>query len=188
MKIEPTSIPDVKIIIPDRYVDPRGFFSETYSQPKLAALGVDLTFVQENHSLSAKSGVVRGLHYQLPPFAQDKLLRVTRGAIFDVAVDIRPGSPTFGQCIAEKISAADWRQLLIPVGFAHGFCTLEPDTEVLYKVTSVYAPQHERGILWNDPDLKIPWPIAASDAILSDKDSKNPTWRESKRSLADIKW
>lgn len=178
MKVEPTDIADVRIITPARFADERGFFSETYSRTRLAASGIHITFVQDNHSLSVAQGVVRGLHYQIAPFAQDKLVRVTRGAIFDVAVDLRRGSPTFGRHVGMTLSAENARQVLIPVGFAHGFCTLEPNTEVLYKVSADYAPQCDRGILWNDADLAIPWPVNATAAIVSAKDAKNPRWRD----------
>lgn len=130
--------------------------------------------MQDNHSLSAEKGVLRGLHYQLAPMAQDKLVRVVRGAILDVAVDIRPGSPTFGKHVAELISAENWRQIFVPIGFAHGFVTLEPNTEVLYKVTNFYSPQHERGIRWNDPALKIDWRIDPASAVLSKRDTEHP--------------
>ncbi|MBP2303240.1 dTDP-4-dehydrorhamnose 3,5-epimerase [Azospirillum picis] len=174
MDIAALAIPEVKIIRPKKFGDHRGFFSETYSKRAFEAAGLMLEFVQDNQSLSAEIGTVRGLHYQLPPFAQDKLLRVVRGAVFDVAVDIRRDSPTFGQHVSAVISAAEWNQILIPVGFAHGFCTLEPDTEVIYKVTNLYSPEHDRGLLWNDPDLGIDWPVAAGAARLSDKDHNNP--------------
>ncbi|MEW6252577.1 MAG: dTDP-4-dehydrorhamnose 3,5-epimerase [Planctomycetota bacterium] len=169
-----TRIPAVKLLIPKRFADPRGFFSETYNARRLAEVGIDLHWVQDNHSLSTERGVVRGLHFQLPPFAQDKLVRVTRGRIFDVAVDLRRSSPTYGQHVAAELSAQEWNQILVPVGFAHGFCTLEPDTEVLYKVTNYYAPEHDAGLLWNDPDLAIPWPIAPEEALLSEKDQRQP--------------
>lgn len=178
MDIAALAIPDVKIIRPKKFGDHRGFFSETYSKRAFEAAGLLLDFVQDNQSLSAEAGTVRGLHYQTPPFAQDKLLRVVRGAVFDVAVDIRRDSPTFGQHVSAVISAADWNQILVPVGFAHGFCTLEPNTEVIYKVTNFYSPQHDRGILWNDPDLGIAWPVGAGQALLSDKDLKNPRLSE----------
>lgn len=174
MDIVDLALPDVKIIRPKKFGDHRGFFSETYNKNSFAAAGLDLTFVQDNHSLSAEVGTVRGLHFQLPPFAQDKLVRVVRGAILDVAVDIRKGSPTYGRHVSAVISAAEWNQILVPVGFAHGFCTLEPDTEVLYKVTNFYSPAHDRGLLWNDPDLGIDWPVAADQAQLSDKDRVHP--------------
>lgn len=174
MDIVELAIPDVKIIRAKKFGDHRGFFSETYSKRVFDDAGLAFDFVQDNQSLSAVVGTVRGLHFQLAPFAQDKLLRVTRGAVFDVAVDIRRGSPTFGQHVSAIVSAAEWNQILIPIGFAHGFCTLEPDTEVLYKVTNFYSPQHDRGLLWNDPELGIDWPVAADKAQLSDKDRKHP--------------
>jgi len=180
VQVMATEIEDVKLIVSRIHRDHRGFFSETYNKAALAALGVNLEFVQDNHSLSVERGVVRGLHFQTPPFAQDKLVRVIRGAIFDVAVDIRRGSPTYGKHVARLISAADWNQFLVPIGFAHGFCTLEPDTEVIYKVTNYYSPEHDRGMLWNDADLGIAWPIAEGEAILSDKDRKQPRFRELK--------
>ena len=173
-----TEIADLKMIVPRIHRDHRGFFSETYSKAGLSALGVKLEFVQDNHSLSVERGVVRGLHFQIPPFAQDKLVRVIRGSIFDVAVDLRRSSQTYGKHVARVISAVDWNQFLVPVGFAHGFCTLEANTEVIYKVTNYYAPEHDRGILWNDADLGIAWPIAEGEAILSDKDRKQPRFRE----------
>lgn len=169
-----TEILDVKLIVPRIHRDQRGFFSETYNRADLAAVRVNLDFVQDNHSLSVERGVVRGLHFQIPPFAQDKLVRVIRGSVFDVAVDIRRGSPTYGKHVARVISAAEWNQFLVPVGFAHGFCTLEANTEVIYKVTNYYSPEHDRGVLWNDPELGIAWPIAEAEAILSDKDRELP--------------
>lgn len=166
------------MITPPKFGDHRGFFSETYNKRALAEAGLDLEFVQDNHSLSAQKGTLRGLHFQTPPFGQDKLVRVTRGAILDVAVDLRRGSPTYGQHVSAELSAESWSQLLVPIGFAHGFVTLEPDTEVLYKVTQYYSPECDRGLLWNDPDLGIPWPVAEADAILSDKDRKHPRLRD----------
>lgn len=174
MQVESLAIPDVKIITPRKFGDHRGFFSETYSQPAFEKAGLDLTFVQDNHSLSAAVGVLRGLHYQMAPFAQDKLLRVVRGRIFDVAVDIRHGSPTFGQWVGAEISAEAWNQILIPIGFAHGFVTLEPNTEVLYKVTAPYAPDSEQGIAWDDPDIAVAWPLNGAAPTLSDKDTRYP--------------
>ena len=176
MQVLDTEIPAVKVIVPKKFGDNRGFFSETYNKKTLAdVLGPSADFVQDNHSLSAEKGVVRGLHYQIGAAAQAKLIRVVRGAILDVAVDIRKGSPTFGKHVKVELSAQNWQQVFVPVGFAHGFVTLEPNTEVLYKVTSYYAPQQERGILWNDPALKIEWGIDASRAVLSEKDRKYPT-------------
>ena len=174
MEVADTQIPDVKILCPRRFPDGRGFFSETYSSRALAAVGIDIGFVQDNLSLSLERGVVRGLHYQIPPFAQVKLVYVVRGAILDVAVDIRKSSPTFGRHVAVGISAEKWNQILVPIGFAHGFCTLEPNTQVIYKVTNYYSPQHERGIIWDDPDLAIPWPVPRDEVVLSPKDQKNP--------------
>ncbi|MBK1836043.1 dTDP-4-dehydrorhamnose 3,5-epimerase [Azospirillum sp. YIM B02556] len=175
MDVVSLDIPEIKIIRPKKFGDHRGFFSETYTKKTFEAAGLHYDFVQDNHSLSAEVGTVRGLHFQLPPFAQDKLVRVVRGAILDVAVDIRKDSPTFGRHVSAVISAAEWNQILVPVGFAHGFCTLEPDTEVIYKVTNYYSPEHDRGLLWNDPDLGIDWPVPADKARLSDKDHKHPT-------------
>lgn len=174
MKVEPTAILDVKLIKPTVHRDDRGFFCETFSARALREGGIDGNFVQDNHSLSVTKGVVRGLHFQTPPHAQGKLVRVTRGSIVDVAVDIRLGSPTFGQHVTEILSAENFHQLWVPAGFAHGFCTLEANTEVVYKVTSYYAPECDRGLAWDDPDLAIDWKITASDAVLSDKDKKHP--------------
>jgi len=171
-------IPDIKIIKPKKFGDHRGFFSETYNKQALAQAGVALDFVQDNHSLSVSRGVIRGLHFQTPPFGQDKLVRVVRGAILDVAVDLRRGSPTFGQHVSAVISAEEWNQILVPVGFAHGFCTLEPNTEVIYKVTNYYSPAHDKGVRWNDPALGIDWPVRESDAIVSDKDKVQPLFSE----------
>jgi dTDP-4-dehydrorhamnose 3,5-epimerase len=131
-------------------------------------------FVQDNQSLSVEKGVVRGLHYQSPPFAQDKLVRVVRGRILDVAVDIRKGSPTYGDHVAVELSAENWRQLLAPIGFAHGFVTLEPNTEVVYKVTNYYAPDHDHGVLWSDPEIGVDWGVSPEAAIVSDKDRAQP--------------
>lgn len=178
MDVVSLDIPDVKIIRPKKFGDHRGFFSETYTKKTFEAAGLQYDFVQDNHSLSAEVGTVRGLHFQLPPFAQDKLVRVVRGAILDVAVDIRKGSPTFGRHVSAVISAAEWNQILVPIGFAHGFCTLEPDTEVIYKVTNYYSAKHDRGLLWNDPELGIDWPVSADKARLSDKDHKHPTFAQ----------
>lgn len=169
-EIHPTRLEGVLEIVPARFGDTRGFFSETYNATRLAEAGIDLIFVQDNHSLSARRGVLRGLHYQLPPRAQDKLVRVVRGAIFDVAVDIRRGSPTFAQWVGVELSAEKWNQLLVPKGFAHGFVTLTENTEVVYKVTDYYSPEHDRSIRYNDPDIAIDWPIAAGDLQLSDRD------------------
>lgn len=174
MKITELDIPGLWLVEPVIHRDERGFFSETYKQSAFAAHGIEAAFVQDNHSMSVPVGVVRGLHYQVAPQAQGKLVRVVRGAILDVAVDIRKGSPTFGRHVAVELSAANWRQLWIPAGFAHGFCTTEPETEVIYKVTHPYAPDCEHGLAWDDPALGIAWPIASDNATLSAKDRINP--------------
>jgi dTDP-4-dehydrorhamnose 3,5-epimerase len=179
LNIIDTPIPAVKIIEPKRFGDHRGFFSETYNRASFLLAGIDLEFMQDNHSLSETVGTLRGLHFQLPPFAQDKLVRVTRGRILDVAVDIRRSSPTYGNHVAVELSAENWKQLLVPKGFAHGFITLEQATEVLYKVTAPYSFECDRGLRYDDPDLMINWPIPSSGAVLSDKDTKHP-------SLADL--
>jgi dTDP-4-dehydrorhamnose 3,5-epimerase len=174
MKVERLAIPDVILITPQKFGDSRGFFSETFNARRFAEAGIDLPFVQDNHSLSAQTGTIRGLHCQIAPSVQGKLVRVVKGAVWDVAVDIRKGSPTYGQHVAATLSAENWAQLWIPGGFLHGFCTLEPDTEFLYKVTGDYDPKAERGVIWNDPDLALPWPVAPDQARLSDKDLKLP--------------
>jgi dTDP-4-dehydrorhamnose 3,5-epimerase len=169
------AIPDVLLITPKRPGDERGFFSETYNARILADAGFDKPFVQDNHSMSARRGTLRGLHFQRAPHMQDKLLRVSRGSIYDVAVDIRRGSPTFGRWVGEELSAENWRQLLVPAGFAHGFVTLTPDVEVQYKVTDYYAPQAEGGLAWNDPKLAIDWPIDPSEVAANARDGAWPT-------------
>jgi dTDP-4-dehydrorhamnose 3,5-epimerase len=174
MQVIETAIPDVKVLVPKQFKDHRGFFSEVYNRKALRDVGVDCEFVQDNHSLSVEKGVLRGLHYQLPPMAQDKLIRVVRGAILDVAVDVRRNSPTFGKHVAVEITSDNWRQIFVPVGFAHGFVTLEPNTEVLYKVSAPYSPQHERGVKWNDPALGINWGIRDDQAVLSARDKDHP--------------
>ena len=175
---ERLQIPEVMVVKSTKHGDDRGFFSETYSGPIFSDNGINVTFVQDNHALSAQKGTVRGLHFQIPPFAQAKLVRVTRGSIFDVAVDVRIGSPTFGRYVSAEVSAESWNQIFIPVGFAHGLVTLEPNTEVIYKVSTLYSPEHDKGVLWNDPTLEIDWPMNAVDAILSDKDRSQPTFSE----------
>lgn len=180
MPIEITSlaIPEVKLITPPIFRDDRGFFSETFNSKALAAAGIDAVFVQDNQSLSRAKGVVRGLHFQAEPRAQGKLVRVVRGSILDVAVDIRRGSPTFGRHVSAVLSADNWAQLWVPTGFAHGFATLEPDTEVIYKVTDFYAPEQDRGLAYDDPALAIDWRVAPGEAILSDKDRRHPKLRD----------
>ncbi len=175
MFVRDLEIPDVKLITAVVHRDARGFFSETYFRPAYEKAGLDAVFVQDNHSGSAKVGTIRGLHYQTPPHAQGKLVRVLRGAILDVAVDIRAGSPTYGRHVSATLSAENWTQMWVPEGFAHGFCTLEPDTEVAYKVTAGYAPHNDGGLLWNDPALGIAWPVTDAAAILSDKDRTHPS-------------
>jgi dTDP-4-dehydrorhamnose 3,5-epimerase len=174
MKIEETSIDGVLILTPTRFGDDRGWFSETYTRRALAAYGFDKEFVQDNHSLSKPVGTVRGLHFQTQPFGQDKLVRCVRGEAFDVVVDIRHGSPTFGRHITIPISADNGVQVLVPIGMAHGFCTLSPDTEITYKVTNYYSKQHDGGILWNDEALRIDWPVETSGAQVSEKDANAP--------------
>lgn len=172
------AIADVVLVQPVRHGDDRGYFCETYKKPQFDAFGLDITFVQDNESLSREVGVVRGLHFQTPPMAQAKLVRAVRGAIFDVAVDIRKGSPSYGRWVAATLTAEKGEQLLVPHGFAHGFCTLEPDTIVAYKVDAPYSPPHDAGIRWDDPDLGIDWPLAAGAAILSGKDRAAPLLRD----------
>lgn len=174
IEVKELALPGVYEITPRRFGDQRGFFSETYSAARLSEHGIDLDFVQDNHSLSGAIGVLRGLHYQLAPFAQAKLVRVVRGAILDVAVDIRKSSPTFGKWLALEVTAEKWNQILVPEGFAHGFVTLLPDTEVVYKVNRPYAPDHERSIRYDDPAIGIEWSVPVSGLTLSDKDSKAP--------------
>ncbi|MCV9961821.1 dTDP-4-dehydrorhamnose 3,5-epimerase [Pararhizobium sp. BT-229] len=165
-------------LTPRRYEDERGFFTETYNAATFAAKGIDTIFVQDNHSYSAKAGTLRGLHYQLPPRAQAKLVRVVRGRVFDVAVDLRRGSPTFAKWAGIELSAEKGNQILVPAGFAHGFVTLEPDTEVLYKVSDFYSPDHDRAIRFDDPEMGIDWPVAARDLLLSEKDRGAPLLAE----------
>ena len=174
MDVRPTQIPDVKLLVLRKHGDARGFFSETYNRRDFAVLGIGLEFVQDNQALSGPAGTVRGLHYQLAPAAQSKLVRVTRGRIFDVAVDIRRASATFGKFASSELSADEWNQLYIPAGFAHGYCTLTAETEVIYKVSDYYTPVHERAIRWNDPAIGIPWPVSEAAAIISDRDRRSP--------------
>ncbi|WP_040952376.1 dTDP-4-dehydrorhamnose 3,5-epimerase [Gorillibacterium massiliense] len=172
MQIVETFFLDVLLLEPKVFSDSRGFFMESYNKQKFLELGIEHLYVQDNHSLSVETGVIRGLHYQLNPKSQSKLVRVVNGAIYDVVVDIRRSSPTYGQWAGFILSSENKRQLLVPQGFAHGFCTIVPNTEVLYKVDEFYSSEHDRGILWSDPALKINWPI--SNPILSDKDQKLP--------------
>lgn len=176
MNVIETNLDGVILLEPKVYGDNRGFFMESYNERQFKDLGIHYEFVQDNHSLSVESGTLRGMHYQLNPMAQTKLVRVLAGAIYDVVLDIRKNSPTFGQWEGFILSAENKRQLLVPKGFAHGFCTIVPNTEVLYKVDQYYSPEHDRGILWNDPDLGINWPT--SSPILSDKDHKHPVFKD----------
>ncbi|HWA00037.1 MAG TPA: dTDP-4-dehydrorhamnose 3,5-epimerase [Caulobacterales bacterium] len=178
MQIERTAIPDVLIVRPKKFGDERGFFSETFKAAALEAFGVHHSWVQDNHSFSAAPGVVRGLHFQVGEHAQAKLIRVTRGALLDVAVDIRKGSPTYGRHVAVELSAENWTQLYIPIGFAHGFVTTAPNTEALYKVTTYWSQPNEGGVLWNDPDLGIAWPIPASEATINARDAGWPRLKD----------
>ncbi|MEO1701400.1 MAG: dTDP-4-dehydrorhamnose 3,5-epimerase [Pseudomonadota bacterium] len=172
--VTPTQLPGVYEIVPKRFEDERGFFSETFNPRALAEHGISIDVVQDNHSLSRAVGVLRGLHYQLPPFAQDKLVRVTRGRVFDVAVDIRKGSPHFGQWVGVELSADKWNQLLVPAGFAHGFVTLEPDSEMIYKVSAFYSREHDRAIRFDDPTIGVDWQIDVSTVVISEKDLSAP--------------
>ena len=184
MQVEDTAIAAVKIVTPQKHGDARGFFSEVYNKPAFEAAGLDFDFVQDNHSFSAVAGTLRGLHFQTQPFAQHKLVRVSRGRILDVAVDIRRSSPTFGRHVAVELSAQNWRQLIVPIGFAHGFVTLERDTEVLYKTTDVYSPANDRGVAWDDPDIGIEWPLPAGGVTLSDKDRRWPRLKDARELFA----
>lgn len=174
----PLALPEVVLISAPRFGDVRGWFSETYNARVFAEHGIESAFVQDNMSYSAAVGTVRGLHYQSPPFAQAKLVRVLRGRILDVAVDIRHGSPAYGRHVAVELSAEDGRQLYVPVGFAHGFVTREPDTVVAYKVSSFYAPDHDHGIFWADPELGIAWGLEPAEATVSDKDARQPAFSQ----------
>lgn len=172
--VRPLALDGVLEICVRRFRDDRGFFAETYNARAFEHAGIDVQFVQDNHSFSPERGVLRGLHYQLPPMAQDKLVRVGSGAIFDVAVDLRPGSRTFGQWAGVELSAARGNQMFVPAGFAHGFVTLEENTEVIYKVSAFYAPEFERAVRFDDPDIAIQWPIPLGEAKLSQKDRLAP--------------
>ncbi|KUO94903.1 dTDP-4-dehydrorhamnose 3,5-epimerase [Ferroacidibacillus organovorans] len=177
MKVEPLGLPGVFLITPTAHGDARGFFMESYRRDILLARGIDIEFVQDNHSLSAQKGTVRGLHYQKEPMAQTKLLRVLTGSVYDVAVDIRRDSPTFGKWVGVTLSAENRQQILIPKGFAHGFCSLEPNTQIHYKVDAYYSSAHDRGIRWNDPAIGIDWPVTEAEAVLSAKDATLPMLR-----------
>lgn len=176
MKVTSLKLNGVSLLEPKVHGDNRGFFMESYNEQIFQEQGIQYNFIQDNQSLSAEAGVLRGLHYQLNPKAQTKLIRVLTGAIYDVIVDIRKSSPTFGQWVGVILSEHNHRQLLVPKGFAHGFCTLVPNTQVLYKVDEYYSPENDRGILWNDPALGIDWPT--SNPTLSDKDQRHPLLKD----------
>ncbi len=178
MNVQSMTIPDVLLLTPRRIPDPRGFFSETWNQARFADAGVPGPFVQDNHAVSNARGVLRGLHCQIGENAQGKLIRVVKGAIWDVAVDARRDSPTYGQQAGAVLSAENWCQLWVPAGFLHGYCTLTEETEVIYKVTAPWDRAAERGVIWNDPDLAVLWPIAPEDVILSDKDKVLPRLKD----------
>lgn len=177
MQIEKTALPGVKILTPARFGDHRGFFSESWNKTRMEDASLHYDFVQDNHSLSAKVGTVRGLHFQSPPHAQAKLVRCGKGGLFDVAVDIRNGSPTFGQWVGVELSFENGKQLMIPAGFLHGFVTREPDTEIIYKCTDYYAPECDGAIRFDDPDIGIDWGLEG-EALLSYKDAKAPWFRD----------
>jgi dTDP-4-dehydrorhamnose 3,5-epimerase len=174
VQVRSLSLRGVMSVTTTRFADPRGYLEETFSRPQFAAAGISSDFIQDNHSLSLEKGTIRGLHFQIPPYAQAKLIRVLRGRILDVVVDLRRTSPSYGNHLAIELSDEGSEQLFIPHGFAHGFCTLAPKTEVLYKVDAVYAPAYDRGIHWADPSLAIHWPVSQHNAFVSDKDKSLP--------------
>jgi dTDP-4-dehydrorhamnose 3,5-epimerase len=174
MQVEALGIPDILLLTPPRFRDERGFFSEVWSRKALRAAGLPGDFEQENHSLSRTVGTVRGLHYQTPPVAQGKLVRVVRGRIFDVAVDLRRRSPSYGQWVGAELSADDGRMIWIPAGFAHGFCTLEPDSEIVYLVDAPYSAANNAGLRWNDPLIGVDWPVLEEAVVLSQADRDAP--------------
>ncbi|HMK80384.1 MAG TPA: dTDP-4-dehydrorhamnose 3,5-epimerase [Xanthobacteraceae bacterium] len=180
MDVRELSLPGLKLLKPRRFADSRGYFSETYNERTFAQAGITIRFVQDNQSFSARVGTVRALHFQLPPAPQSKLVRVLTGSIFDVGVDLRVGSPTYGRWEGITISAEGGEQFLVPQGFAHGFCSLEPNTVVAYKVDAFYAPAADSGLIWSDPDLAIDWPVGPQQAMLSEKDQKLGRFRDFK--------
>jgi dTDP-4-dehydrorhamnose 3,5-epimerase len=171
-------LPAVRVISPRRQRDARGFFSEVWREDAMTGAGIDLRFIQENHALSCATGTVRGLHFQVGKSAQAKLIRCPRGSILDVAVDIRRGSPTYGRHAAVVLSDENWKQCYVPAGFAHGYCTLQPNTEVIYKVTAYYDPSSERGVAWNDPEIGIVWPVTPELAVMTERDRTFPRLAE----------
>ncbi|MEO1291988.1 MAG: dTDP-4-dehydrorhamnose 3,5-epimerase [Pseudomonadota bacterium] len=187
MDIEQCPVPGLMLLTPRRFGDARGFFSEIWNRRTLAEHGIELDFVQDNHSLSETAGTVRGLHFQAPPDGQAKLVRCGRGRLYDVAVDIRQGSPTYGHWYGVELSFENGKQLLVPEGFAHGFVTLEPGTEIIYKCSGFYAPRAEGAVRWDDPAIGIDWPLRGAEPVLSEKDASAPmladldspfTWNE----------
>jgi dTDP-4-dehydrorhamnose 3,5-epimerase len=178
MQLRPTALPEVKIVVPARYGDARGFFAETWQRARYAAAGIAVDFIQDNLAHNAAAGTVRGLHFQSMPAWQTKLVHVPRGRVFAVAVDLRPSSPRFGRRAAAELGAAGGEQIFVPRGFAFGYCTLEADSDVVYKVDAPYAPELDRGLAWDDPALDIPWPVDRATAILSDKDRRQPRLKD----------
>lgn len=176
--VEETSLPGLLVVTPARHGDERGFFSESWNRAALAEQGIDIDFVQDNHSLSQKAGTVRGLHFQAPPHAQAKLVRCGRGRLYDVAVDIRAGSPTFGKWVGVELSFENGKQILVPEGFLHGFVTLEPETEIIYKCSDYYAPESDGAVRYNDPEIGIDWGITPDQAVISEKDAAAPLLSE----------
>jgi len=186
MKTHIQSIPGIVLIEPKRFEDNRGWFSETWNATRMAEIGIEENFVQDNHSYSRKAGTIRGLHCQVGQYAQGKLVSCVKGQIWDVAVDIRAGSPTFGKYVAAILSACNGHQLWIPPGFLHGFCTMENDCEVIYKVTSQYHKESERGVIWNDSEIGLPWPIEPENAVISEKDMSMPKLAEIKKEMSEL--
>lgn len=178
MYVEATSIPGVMLLRPAVHTDERGFLSEVFNETALAQAGIDTRFVQENHTMSLQKGTVRGLHFQIPPRQAAKLVRCTSGSALDVAVDLRRGSETYGKHVSQVISAENWLQMLVPEGFAHGFCTLEPETEILYKTSAFWDQELDRGVRWDDPELAIDWPVGRDEAVLSPKDLSQPSFKD----------
>ena len=176
--VTPTALPDVLLVTPARHGDHRGFFSESWNRARMAEAGIDIEFVQDNHSFSSKKGTLRGLHFQSPPHAQDKLVRCGRGRLFDVAVDIRRGSPTYGHWVGEELSFENGKQLLVPKGFLHGFVTLEPETEIIYKCSDYYAPECDGAVRFDDPDIGIEWGLEGAEVVLSAKDEAAPLFAD----------
>lgn len=178
MQLIDTALPEVRVVVPPRFADARGYFAETWQRERFRAAGIDVEFVQDNHAHNRDAGTVRGLHFQSPPCWQAKLVRAVRGRLFAVAVDLRRSSPRFGRHARVELTAERGEQIFVPVGFAFGYCTLEPDCDVIYKVGAYYAPALDRGLAWDDPDLAIAWPVGPAAAILSDKDRRHPRLKD----------